>query len=132
MAGASAASVFSGNAGGNATGQGDAAILDQAADFLPYVMQINARREAERAAEATRLRAAKKEQESAWQNLELDMPDVWAADSPYVEQDLMKYHDSLVEEKLKGGDPLDTYSDSGNEHRDCSWVDDSLLFVLRI
>jgi hypothetical protein len=110
---ASAAIVYSGNQGGRADNSGSAPILDTAGDFLPYVMQINARREAERTAEATRAREAAKASEKAWASFEIDMPDVWAADSPYVEQDLVKYHDSLVEEKLKGGDPLDTYSDSG-------------------
>jgi len=113
MAEASAAAVYTGNQGGRGDNSGSAPVLDQAADFLPYAIQFQQKREAARAAEATRLREAKKDQDKAWAALEIDMPDVWAADSPYLEQDLTKYHDSLVDEKLKGGNPLDPYSESG-------------------
>jgi hypothetical protein len=113
MAEASAAAVYTGNQGSRGDNSGSAPVLDQAADFLPYAIQFQQKRDAARAAEATRLREAKKDQDKAWAALEMDMPDVWSVDAAQIEQDLTKYHDSLVDEKLKGGNPLDPYSESG-------------------
>lgn len=112
---ASAGQVFTGLTGGNGTGQGRAAILDQYSDFdaqkyYDYWRGEKAKLAAQRAEKA-------KADQKRWDSYELDVPDVWELDAPYIQKDLLDYDNKLTEMKMSGLDPEQPYGKPWEDRR---------------
>lgn len=112
---ASAAQVFTGVSGGRGDNSGRAAVLDSAPDFNAdvFYQRLYERQRQEKLDKAK----AAKDQQKAWADLSLEMPDVWSVDSPYLEKQLLDYDDYITNMKMNGADPENLYTPEGKEVR---------------
>jgi len=106
--------VYTGLSGGNGTGQGAAAILDQHGDGLAYVQNMYAKRAEQKLLAAQE----KRKKEADWTKLNRDMPDVWDVDSEAIRGDLNTYSDELIRLKTEGYDPMDIDSQAGKRAKE--------------
>jgi len=106
--------VYTGPSGGNGTGQGAAAILDQHGDGLAYVQNMYAKRAEQKLLAAQE----KRKKEADWTKLNRDMPDVWDVDSEAIRGDLNTYSDELIRLKTEGYDPMDIDSQAGKRAKE--------------
>jgi hypothetical protein len=81
---------------------GDATIIDNTAF---YNTMYNIQKDIVTQKKAKELEL--KKQNQAWDTLLEDMPDVWQADSEYVNKSLNEYNDFIIDLKSKGLDPND-------------------------
>lgn len=112
---ASAAQVFTGVSGGRGDNSGRAAVLDSAPDFNSdvFYQRLYERQRQEKLDKAKAI----KDQQKAWADLSLEMPDVWSVDSPYLEKQLLDYDDYITNMKMNGADPENLYTPEGKEVR---------------
>lgn len=109
----SAATVFTGLQGGRGDNSGSAAVLDTYGDFnQDYYYRLW---EQQKATAAKEKEAKAKEQNKAWAEYSMEMPDVWQVDSPFLERDLMEYDKTITDMRLAGKDPENMYGPDGKK-----------------
>lgn len=121
----SAAQVFTGQNGGNGTGVGSAAILDQHPDFEPFAQNIYNARIAERARKV----AEDKQKQKDWAALQkaFDPKAVQLRDQKQMMGKLGEMEKELVDLRVnKKLDPTDVYGEGGQRWRELKFEAENL------
>jgi hypothetical protein len=114
MATPSAARVFTGESGGNGTGQGAAAILPDN-NMLPYFMQLQQEARKERLAE----QKAREDRKKDWLALQKQMKfePVWKHADEELQNDFIGATDEMIKLQMEGYDAGDVYGPAGSAYQ---------------